>query len=664
MAEGDVSFSTQSQWNVIYEFASPALRPYKQRSKDRLAFILDQLELSSEANLGYTKVTWLPDNVVRIRYLAMEGILQPIIVVRVEFQESFLQIFDEELARNAELERLEEEEEDDDETYRPFAWIGIRAVQHEKPNIAEDNPSCAFWGFPVDPHLVGFDPRPLGQNQVDYDYTKTCESFPVQYMFGTAFARLWTGHNADLQRFFRIRSTLDDEVFNDFANDQGTFQWQDWTMYYDGEVSASHSNMVLLELLDVRVTEPDAAIGWNAKRAIVIAPQGLNFPGSPGSNGTRTAVIEMGGGADVTHTATYEGGSIFSTLLTGEYEIHAFSTTFSCECTQAVVEIRVILGEFGGRQMVYDFTVPNIGNPPALNTKFYFRDVILGGYQNCRADVDNAFGPCDHGEGWSPTSIFVDVEKGTVRQASSTIFEPHFNQGCGPTTKVGPKHPACVGCTGVTTEQPANTLDYPSAPFLTYDAQNAGETAFDLRGGVLWHLARVAQVDNVTGYVCRVILVGDDGGQGDCGDCKSFSYGTNMPAIGVSENIPIGSDLRDFPDSGQTSYRVGELVVVIGWTNPLSETCQVLPGDWFLIVTRTEGGHDEEFRNLYWSQFRCGKAGPVETFFRKVENVFKRRSDCSGGPLTVKCECKSGRLTCTKPELPAAPPDDPTPPVP
>ena len=636
-------------FRAVFDFETPELRPYKQRSADRLNFILEQIDLGSNANLGYTKVTWLPDAVVRVRFLRMEGILEPIIVVRVEFQEAHLDRR-EQAKRLAELAEEQQEDDDpDDETYRPFAWIGIRAVNHSKPNIAPENPNCAFWGYAVDPHLCGFDPRPLGESQVDYDYTKTCESYPISHMEGTAFAAFNTGFNADKQRFFVV-SDGQDFTENQFCEDSGNFQWQDYTMPFDGEVNASHSNMVLLELLDVRVTEPDAAVGWNAKRAIVIAPQGINFP-----TGSRNADFEIFPGCVLNMFATYSGGSIVSSLLGGEYEIQAFSQNYSCECTQADIELRVILGEFGGNQMVFDFTVPGIGSPPENNTQFYFREVIMGGYFSCRDDFQNAFGPCDHGVGWSTQSLFVDVVKGTVRQGTATILAPHFNRGCATTKKFGPKAPGCVGCIGDPTLQPANSLDYPGGEsYLTAVNSQGNLYSLDLRGGVLWHLARVTQVDNVSGFVCRVLLVGNDGGQGEC-VCRPFSYHHNMPAIGVSANIPIGVDLRDFADSGQVPYQVGELVVVIGWSNPITDTCKILPGDWFLIVTRTSGGHDENFRNEFWAQLRCPETAPVEKFFKSVEVAFRDRAPCDGPPSSVKCktgsECQ-GQLTCSKPELP------------
>jgi hypothetical protein len=270
----------------------------------------------------------------------------------------------------------------------------------------------------------------------------------------------------------------------------------------------------------------------------------------------------------------------------------------------------------------------------------------LGGNPPCFGDPDNATGPNDGGVGWWNQSLFIDVENGSVSTGTATRRSPFFGSECGPSNKFGPSAGECIaGCSGETTVQPANNLDYPlGVVHLTVDTP-AGQKVVDLRQGVIWHLARVAQVRVENGKICRVRLVGNDGGQGDCGDCKPFSYGHNLRAIGIDPDIELGTDLRTLEDQGQVPYSVGELVVVVGFTDS-PPACGILPGDWRLIVTRTTGGHGENFTNQFWSDLRCGKAGPVEKFFGEVEDLFRDRSACDGPKLAVKCTCSSGQMRC------------------
>jgi hypothetical protein len=643
-------------YNTSYSFEDPLLHPYQRRADKRLNFILDQLDLGSDANLGYTKVTWLPDEIVRVRYWAQEGITQPIIVVRVEFQEDFRNKFQQEKLAEL-LEEIEDEDDDDvppPRKYIPFMWVGIAAIEHSLAGGFPDNPNCGFWGYPIDPRLCGFDPRQAGAQQVDYDFEHSCESFPGLLAIGGSWASR-VGNNAAQQRFFRVNGGQT-YVYNQFGIEQGTFQDTDWLLTANGLVQATHTNMIALEHVDTQVTQPVAALGTGLsklpdgywKRSIIVAPGGIEFP-----NGSFGYVNELGGGVAATMSATYSGGTIVSELIPGKYEIQAFSQTFQCECTQARIHIRFVMGDGAGEVTVTDFFPASIGTPPINNRMFYLRDLVLGGNPPCgEANEETVFGPNDGGLGWWEFSVQADVQNGVLSDADTAHRDaPFFGSGCAATPKKGPDFPACRSCSGETTVAPANNLDYPNGiHWLTFNAPG-GQSTLDLRGGVLWHMARVAQVDG-DGHICRIVLLGNDGAAGACA-CTPFSYGTNMPALGVSADIPLGSNLTELcgAEQCQVAFGVGEQVVVVGWTNFFGVPCGVLGGDWKLIVTKPHGGHGEDFTSLFWSDLRCGEAKAVEEFFAKVEQAFKLRSECSGPPIGVTCaagnDC-TGQLTCTE----------------
>jgi hypothetical protein len=639
-----------SSYTANFIFEDPVLHPYQRRSEKRLNLILEQLDLGSEANLGYTKVTWLPDEIVRVRYLAMEGILEPIIVVRVEFQPSFKEAFDQERLKEV-IEQLTQEiideaEEELPETYIPFAWVGIAAIDHALAGPFEGNGSCPFWGYPVDPHLAGFEPNLQGDNLVDLGFDNSCETQPGFLTAGNDWLNNVPGGSEQL--FLRLNGGQT-WTLNQFALDQGTFQDSDWYLSANGVAQSSHGGMVAMEHTDTQATLPDAAsegVGagyW--KRSIILAPGGAPLP-----EGDVAYTVQMGGGATAAIKATYSGGTIFSQSLLGHYEIQFFGRSFHCECTSARIHVRVITGAVGGSISTFDFFPGDIGQPPIANRMVYDRDVSLGGLPPCGGS-QLARGPNDGGQGWSNRALFINLQTGNVFDGTANRRQPYFSGGCGASYHPGPDHPDCIGgCTGETTVQPANNLDYPQGiHFITYNA--GGQQAnIDLRGGVLWHMARVAQVDAATRHICRVILVGNDGAEGACA-CRPFSYGHNMPALGIDPDIPLGSNLTQLcgAEQCQVPYSVGELVTVVGVTNPFSTFCAQMTGDWRLIVTKPQGGHGEVFTNRFWSELRCPSSGPVEKFFKEVERAFRNRSACDGPPLAVKCnageEC-SGQLRC------------------
>jgi hypothetical protein len=281
----------------------------------------------------------------------------------------------------------------------------------------------------------------------------------------------------------------------------------------------------------------------------------------------------------------------------------------------------------------------------------YKRDLMLGGNNPCTDVANNATGPNDGGLGWWNFSLFIDVANGIVQQRTATRNLPFFEGGCAATTKHAPTDDGCAGiCLGVPTVQPANNLAYPRGiHYLTFDKPTGGQGTINLREGVDFHLARVTQTRSDNGFICRVQLVGNDGGMGgSCSPCQSFSYGHNMRAIGVDPSFDLGVDLSGKQDNGQVSYSVGELVVVIGFSPSVFQPCDFLPGDQVLIVTRTTGGHGENFRNLYWQQFRCPGFSTVDRFFDGVEDAFRQRSACDGPALGVDCACVSGYLQCVE----------------
>ncbi len=100
----------------------------------------------------------------------------------------------------------------------------------------------------------------------------------------------------------------------------------------------------------------------------------------------------------------------------------------------------------------------------------------------------------------------------------------------------------------------------------------------------------------------------------------------------------------------QVPYQVGELVVVIGFTNPFSDPCGVRPGDWLLLVSRTNAGGGN-YLTEYWKQVRCPGAAPVDKFFTDVEDAYAIRADCNGGPLVVSCDCTGSSMACIATEV-------------
>jgi hypothetical protein len=647
-------------YDFVVTYEDPALLPYEHRSIDRLDFILNQLDLGSDANLGYTKVTWLPDQFVRIRYLAMEGILQPIIVVRVEFQPG---VTAEDFKFRSTVEFEEEEDQPptpppSEPRYIPYAWIGISAFNHALSGGAEGNVNADFWGYPVDPHLVGFEPT-IGGIGIIRDFPSSVESAGGALVIGTSWAER-AGHRALDQQFYVVNDGQDWQM-NEFGIEQGTFQDSDWDLSTRGWIAASRTNMLALEHLDTFVTAPAAAFGsgfdelpsnyW--KRSIIIPGElGVLFPDGPKSD-----VIDIGGGAQAAVSATYGGGGIQGQVLSGRYEIGAFTRNFHCEATTAQVHIRVVLGGvlddgLGSSVTVIDFFPSGIGQPCGNNRQNYVRVTALGGNPPCDLNGDNSdnvFGPNDGGAGWWDKSIYINVQNNSISVETASRDAPFFGGGCGTARHHSCDDPVCTGgCVGDPVAPPAHNLDYPLGFTVSFDKANeVNPGVIDLRGGVLWHMARVTQVDNITGQICFVQLQGNDGAQGGtCAGCQAFSYGHTLRANGYHGLKELGTDLRQLE---QGRFNVGELVTVIGWTDVHDAPCLAAPGGWRLIVTDPHGA-GQDFTSLYWYDLRCPPIPPgrnaVSQYFEGVEFAYRNRALCQGGPVGVDCGCHGGQWRC------------------
>ena len=275
-----VSTGASLPFITAFSFEDPILHPYRRRSEKRLIHILEQLELGAQANLGYTKVTWLPDDLVRIRYLRMEGVLQPIILVRVEFQDAAKAAANSEAVSEL-LEEIEDIGDPDDRPlpYVPFMWVGIAAFGHSLIG-GTDNPNCDFWGYPIDPHLVGFDPpSPLGIGAPPRDFRDSCETLPGTIYQGGATWAARVGNNASEQRLIRVNGGQT-WVMNQFGIDNGTFQDSDWDLSTQGLVQSTHSGMTALEHLDTQVTlPPSAELDLPAgywKRSIIVSSEAIS----------------------------------------------------------------------------------------------------------------------------------------------------------------------------------------------------------------------------------------------------------------------------------------------------------------------------------------------------------------------------------------------------
>ena len=642
--------------DVKFEYQHPVLRPYERRATNRLTFILDQLDLGSDANLGYTKVTWLPDELVQVRYLAMEGVLQPIIIVRVEFRLGI-----DETDAGFRLSQVIDELEDPPELpeepkYIPFAWIGIHAGNHRLAGGAEGNNNANFWGWPIDPRLVGFEPT-VGGIGIQRFFPSSVESFGGSLVIGSAWqARV--GSAADEQIFYRVNDGQQWSM-NEFGQQQGTFQDGQWELSARGLVAASRTNMLALEHLDTFVTAPPAAFGsglselpsnyW--KRSIIIPGEtALTFP-----TGAFSDTIDVGGGVLASVSANYSGGVIEGTVLSGRYEIGAFAHSFHCEATNADLHIRVVTGGLAddgsaSSQIVYDFFPTGIGSPCSAARMEYIRVLSLGGNPPCGFSDDdrNIFGPNDGGAGWWDQSIYINIQTGSASVEPASRDAPFFGGSCNSAYQVSCENPDCAsGCSGEEIVQPAHSLDYPSGFTVSFDQANEiNPGVIDLRGGVLWHMARVVQTDVNTGHICFVQLLGNDGAMGGgCSECQSFSYGTMLRANGYTGLTELGIDLTGREED---PFNVGQLVTVIGWTDVHDGPCLVTGSDWRLIVTDPHGA-GQDFTSLYWFDLRCPRGdgtGPVDSFFEGVEFAYANRSLCQAGALSVKCSCDSGQMRC------------------
>lgn len=654
----------------IFIAHDPYLTRYEKLAGARLSIILEQLDLGSPANLGYTKVTWLPDTIARVRFLVMEGVLEPIIVVKIEFQEG-------QSAPSIEPIEIETDPEDPQADYEPYLWVGIASINH-KLGSAGKNVNCDFWGYPIEPHLYGLEPRfdfGIGA-QSEYGFRNSAESLPGTIVIGSTWVDACNAHYGEAvgagdQQSFQVNGGQDYEL-DAFLTQQGTFSDGAWRLTFAGIVNAAaNSGMICTEHMDTNVTAPDEAYEgvvepgallptsvdpgyW--RRSIIVDPSGHEFP-----VGEFAQTITVGPGT-ASNSATYGGGVIPCFVVPGQYEIGAFAGSHVCECTTAVLHIRLVIGRPPGHVTVVDF-FPEIPGSTPVEARFErFRDNILGGEPGpdsfCQNDPGNGeplWGGNDGGPGFWDKSLFVNVGNGYWHLDAATRERPHFDTTCTPTSHIGPGDPLCaIFCDGVPVVQPAHNLDF---GVLSYDvnASFKGVTgAFDLRFSVIWHMAVVTQINNDTKEICFIQLAGNDGADGGtCGStgCEAFSYGTMMRAIGIDPGIPLGTDLRELENQGVVPYGLGERVTVIGFTDQHQVVCAPGISGGRLIVTRPNGA-GQDFTHISWRELRCPGFQAVDTFFRRVEEDLAHRVLCIEGqpvlssPVILNCGCSGGQWRC------------------
>ncbi len=651
------TFSEIPGFAVGFQFDHESLHHYQKRASQRLTTILEGLDLGAPANLGFIRVTWLPDHIARVRYLVMEGILAPIITVKIEFQEGFLV---------PEIPLTQVEIEEEEEVGAPYLWVGIASINHSLGGGNDDNPQCGFFGSPIEGRLVGYEPffdvGPKGNER--FGFQNSCGSFEGYIFAGqtwinnatVAYGDDFVGQVVN----YRVNDGQDYE-FDQFLIDEGCFSDQGWQLTNDGIVDATKSGMIATEHMDTLVTAPEEAYEGNIqpgywRRSIIVDINGHVFP--EGEFSQTIAVVDGRGFAS--NSATYEGGVIPCSVLAGHYEISAFAETFSCECCTAQLHIRLVIGRGPGSTVV-DIFPDGLGSPAdnARNIDFE-RNSSTGGYPGveglCQSDIQNFWGDNEMGVGWWPQSIFVNVAAGTFSIKSGTRRFPHYGAACASTPVFGPDYSGCIGCIGEDTESPSGNLDggiFPNR--INYTGTSGGEFARDGRMGVIWHLARVMQISNTTGYVCRIRIVGNDGGNGGgCAatGCQSWAYGTNIMATGIASNIPFGTNIFELPDLGRVPFTVGELVVIVGFTDTHFQFCAISGGDWRAIVQRPDGA-GQDFTHISWWELRCPLFPAPESFFDGLIEAMKTQVGCTQGggggsslARQIECDCNSGQFSC------------------
>lgn len=684
---------TSSAVRPIFTFADEGLIQYEKIAAKKLADIIELLELGENSNLQQDARVYLPDQIAQISYVVMEGILDPIILVDIQRQD-----------RKRDQTELEEKEEQPQEEerfyYIPRFEVYITTRNHVM-NFYPGNNNCGFQQYPPEGRLIGWEPEfEEGQAYGDqeYGYNHTVESLPG-FSYANFFPTWLSTHSCQPGAEIDRRVTVVENsnyVYGANFNDEGFFGDQDWHLTYSESVVVSANGMVACEngetyshtTTDARrpLDQPEVDFTifeeelspWFWHRSIVVG--GVTFGAKDPNTGTILPksmfrpCINIGGDpgtvgeADATTwTAQYLVESAGNTeVLPGEYEIQAYAQSYSCECMEAEVRIRLVLG---GRAVNIEELAQQIGGPTSTNVKwtpimeivdivpedigtagslarFYGRDLVLGGFGNCDSSDPVRGSLRSNSWGFWGKSLYVDPIAGKWRIGEPTWREPFYNNSgciteanCPESPNDPPWDPGCIGCTGDSSVCKGSICT--EHPYCL----KAGEGIWtDIRGLAAWSLARIVRVDAVTGKICQVQLIGNDTAQGGPCATKSFSYESCNFASGIDPSIPLGSDLSEYPDQGIIGgWAIGEVVVVIGYTNPCSGRCDGsvdYTGDFRWLVTKTTTGTDD-FLSFFWKQLRCPEGIGFENYLNQIIEIGKIQKDCgqiAPDPVTLRYE--------------------------
>jgi hypothetical protein len=652
----------------IFTFADEGLVGYEKIATRKLGDILERLELGENANLQFARETFQPDHVARISFKVMEGILEPIIIIDIDRQKPRLTIEDET------REEQEAEEEEIRLYYSPSIWIGTATVLHTKTVIG-NNTNCETFGYLPISRILAFEPFGATPGESFsggvYGYNNTVESHPG--LTSICGLPTWSFHHAD-QPGALIDRELDifnqtQFVFGQGLIDEGFFGGN---FKYES-IIRSESGMTAFMVAGAYATTPrDALRSWGQSGAVgafddeedvlaenywlssTIVASSYQF-GQPSEEVdgviTKTYTVPcirttdgVGSDADgIITTTEMPAGTIFNTILPGSYEFNITVEAWECECADCEVRVRLVIGQrvteieelsdsrvtYQALVSVFDF-VPPIGKGADSMQQAICRDFVLGGHGLCEPpEGKSERGMLDsNGRGIWQTAIYVNPLAGSWELGAPTFRTPFFNETAGgppcPQSADFPSDPGCQDCSFIPYQEQLGS-GYANSG---YDCIASGETVANTRTGVAWHFARVVGVDaGNSNAICHVQLVGNDGGEGNCGDLPPYCYGHVFNATGIDPAIPIGADLSGFPTLGGQfgtpgeigGWAVGQLVVVIGLasSNCAAGSCDRLGSAKLLVSTPTAGG--ENFRLLYWSQYRCANGVASRNFIEIVE---------------------------------------------
>lgn len=673
----------------VYTFGDEGLIEYEKIAAKKLQDIIELLDLGEGSNLQMAKQTYLPDAVAKIDYTVMEGITTPIILVEINRQPQD--------KKRLEKEEKEEQQREKRYYYVPSFWCGI-TTRNIEMGFFDGNNNCGYEGSPPEGRLCAFEPLfddgqayTLLDGPEEYGYTHTVESLPGYDCRNgiPSWASQREGQpGADVPRRTAIGATQGLYERGAALSDEGFFGDQDWCLedgfgtiygvfsehrlmaFENGTCYLTTPRDALRPLFDTAFDPsvfPDdmlSEVFWHRSvicGSVTLGTTDVNEPeaGSIEYTITRpcTNIGEdpglVGSENSITYNARWSGDTIGSVILPGEYEIHPWVMSFSCECMSCETVVRLVIGsrlaEFesivGGPEglvewiplmQIVDIELTELCQP-GTQARFYFRDTGLGGYSSCVEDLSrgglNRLTP-----GWWTNSIYVNPFTGGWRIDVPSYMTPFYDTpDCGPSPNDPPYASGCLGCTGDSSGCQGNICT--DVPYCI----KAGEgVMYDVRGLAAFHLARVVRVDANDGTICQVQLVGNDGGQGGSCTEKSFSYKTCGFASGIDPSIPLGSDLSNYPNQGIIGgWVVGELVAVIGYSNPCTTRCDGsldYTGDFRWLVTKTKTPTDD-FTGLFWQQFRCPNGIAFENYLNKLIATAKIQKDC-GQLLPVPVDLK------------------------